>query len=377
MMRKKLPADRAVGAQKSMEKPQWRATALALAAAVLLGVSASDASALALGRVTVQSALGEPLRADIDVPEINAEEAGQPARRRCLARRFSRRRPRVQPGAQRHPDHAAAPPGRPLLPAPVEPARRQRSLRRPDPGDQLVLRAHRARLHDAVRPAEPAPGPRRSRRRWRRSPPQRSARPRRPRPRRRRRRCPLPAPAAAVGRSAPRPRQPPQPPRQPAAATASRSPCKAGDTAGKIAAANKPASVSLDQMLVAMLRANPDAFIGGNVNRLKAGRGARYAHAPSKPGSVPPARPARPSSRRAATSTNSAAAWPKAARHRIGAGRRQASGKVQAQVEEKKPAAAAPDKLTLVQGRGARQGQPRTRSPASARPRTPPPAWRS
>ena len=31
--------------------------------------------ALSLGRITVQSALGEPLRAEIDVPDINAEEA--------------------------------------------------------------------------------------------------------------------------------------------------------------------------------------------------------------------------------------------------------------------------------------------------------------
>src|SRR5512133_1279395 len=74
MMRKKWPADRATGAHRSMEKPHWRATALAIAAAVLLGVSPTDASALALGRVTVQSALGEPLRADIDIPEITAEE---------------------------------------------------------------------------------------------------------------------------------------------------------------------------------------------------------------------------------------------------------------------------------------------------------------
>ena len=74
MMRKKLPADRALGTHKSMEKPHWRATALAIATAVLLGISASDASALALGRVTVQSGLGEPLRADIEIPEINAEE---------------------------------------------------------------------------------------------------------------------------------------------------------------------------------------------------------------------------------------------------------------------------------------------------------------
>ncbi|MGZ8992876.1 MAG: type IV pilus assembly protein FimV, partial [Burkholderiaceae bacterium] len=46
---------------------------------------------------------------------------------------------------------------------------------------------------------------------------------------------------------------------------------KSGDTLGAIAGRNKPASVSLDQMLVALLRANPDAFVANNVNRLKAG----------------------------------------------------------------------------------------------------------
>lgn len=49
----------------------------AVAAAVLLctglGVT-GEAQALALGRIQVQSALGEPLRAEIDVPEITAEE---------------------------------------------------------------------------------------------------------------------------------------------------------------------------------------------------------------------------------------------------------------------------------------------------------------
>jgi pilus assembly protein FimV len=50
----------------------------AVAAAVLLCTGLGhqgDALALALGRITVQSALGEPLRAEIDVPEITAEEA--------------------------------------------------------------------------------------------------------------------------------------------------------------------------------------------------------------------------------------------------------------------------------------------------------------
>ena len=46
---------------------------------------------------------------------------------------------------------------------------------------------------------------------------------------------------------------------------------RSGDTAGRIAAAHRPAGASLDQMLVAMMRSNPDAFIDGNVNRLRAG----------------------------------------------------------------------------------------------------------
>ena len=46
---------------------------------------------------------------------------------------------------------------------------------------------------------------------------------------------------------------------------------KAGDTAGAIAEANRPARVSLDQMLVALLNANPEAFVNGNVNRIRSG----------------------------------------------------------------------------------------------------------
>ena len=43
---------------------------------------------------------------------------------------------------------------------------------------------------------------------------------------------------------------------------------RAGDTLSRIARTHKPADVSLEQMLIALLRANPDAFIDGNVNRL-------------------------------------------------------------------------------------------------------------
>jgi len=44
-----------------------------------------------------------------------------------------------------------------------------------------------------------------------------------------------------------------------------------GDTASEIAVTKLDGRVSLDQMLVAMLRSNPDAFVASNVNRLKAG----------------------------------------------------------------------------------------------------------
>ena len=74
MKRKKLPAEQAIGAHTSAGRPQWRATAAAIAAAVLFGAWASDASALALGRITVRSALGEPLNAEIDLPEITPDE---------------------------------------------------------------------------------------------------------------------------------------------------------------------------------------------------------------------------------------------------------------------------------------------------------------
>lgn len=46
---------------------------------------------------------------------------------------------------------------------------------------------------------------------------------------------------------------------------------QAGDTASTLAMRHLAAHVSLDQMLLAMLNANPDAFIQGNVNLVKAG----------------------------------------------------------------------------------------------------------
>lgn len=44
-----------------------------------------------------------------------------------------------------------------------------------------------------------------------------------------------------------------------------------GDTMHRIASANAHPGTTLDQMLIALLRANPQAFDGGNINRLRAG----------------------------------------------------------------------------------------------------------
>ncbi|MEC5161408.1 pilus assembly protein FimV [Janthinobacterium sp. CG_S6] len=47
---------------------------------------------------------------------------------------------------------------------------------------------------------------------------------------------------------------------------------KTGDTLSRIAKQLKPTNVSLDVMLVALYRANPEAFSGNNMNRLRSGR---------------------------------------------------------------------------------------------------------
>ena len=54
---------------------RWKHSALAAAAAAALGLYSSSALALALGPISVQSALGEPLRAEIDLPQATASEA--------------------------------------------------------------------------------------------------------------------------------------------------------------------------------------------------------------------------------------------------------------------------------------------------------------
>ncbi len=329
-----------MGAQKSMEKPQWRATALAIAAAALLGFSASDANALALGRVTVQSALGEPLRADIDIPEINAEELASlrtviasPEAFRAAGLDYNPALSGITITLQRRPD------GRHFL---------HLSSQRPvnEPFIDLILETQWSNgriVRDYTMLFDP-PNLRQS------APPlaaQVSPAPRAPAAQAPR----ATAPAATASRTpAQRPATGPAAEPRPAGGDGKQVTVQAGDTAGKIAAANKPANVSLDQMLVAMLRANPEAFIGGNVNRLKSGAvldvpsAAEAELVPSgeaRQTIVAQSRDFNEFRRRLAEGLPTT---------RVGGSEREASGKVQAQVEDKKPGAAAPDKLTLSKG---------------------------
>jgi len=82
--------------------------------------------------------------------------------------------------------------------------------------------------------------------------------------------APRAATQAAPAAPAPAPARPAQRP-QPESGSASEYEVKRGDTLGKIARTMKPADVSLDMMLVALYRANPEAFAGNNMNRLKSG----------------------------------------------------------------------------------------------------------
>ena len=123
---------------------------------------------------------------------------------------------------------------------------------------------------------------------------------------------------------------------------------RAGDTLSRIARANKPAEVSLDQMLVALLRANPDAFIGGNANLLRAG--ADLAIPSQEDAAAVPAKEAR--SVLALQSRNF-----DEYRHRLAAdaprmasSTRRASGSIEATVSEKKAAPPSRNRLSLSAG---------------------------
>ncbi|MCK9689706.1 FimV/HubP family polar landmark protein, partial [Scleromatobacter humisilvae] len=188
--------------------------------------------------------------------------------------------------------------------------------------------------------------------------------------------APVPAPAARTPapKPAPAPRPAPAPKPAPAPVERAESPAPApvssgggestvkvnsGDTLTSIAASNKPSGVSLDQMLVSLYRNNPQAFIDDNMNRMKSGVTL----------TVPSADTAKQLSTPEAHQVIQAQSADFAAyRNRLATGvttvhtdegKRAASGKVEAKINDQKTASAPPpsDKLTLSRG-AAKPGAP-------------------
>ena len=126
---------------------------------------------------------------------------------------------------------------------------------------------------------------------------------------------------------------------------------RSGDSLSRVASRTQRPGVSLDQMLVALFRANPQAFIDNNMNRLKAG--VVLAVPTAEAVQAVPASQAR-------QVINAQSADFGAYRQRLAGAAvpartegsaRLASGKVQASVDDRKQAAApTPDKLTLSKG---------------------------
>ena len=317
---------------------RWKFSVLAAAAVACSGFYASDASALALGRITVQSALGEPLRAEIDLPQITPAEAdtlrataAAPEVFRAQGMEYTQAMNNLQIQLQRRPDGTAVlrltsdrPVNEPFLDLVLD----------ANWGTGRLVRSY-TMLFDPPALRRPAPAVTAS--------PQISAPAVQASPAVRAPAAPRPTESAAAP-AAPRPAAAPRPTPTDGVTV------QAGDTAGRLANSYKPAGVSLDQMLVAMMRANPDAFIQGNVNRIKAGAVLQMPdEAAAQSTTAPEARQILAAQARdfndfrrklagAAPSTEVAAA------------QRSASGSVQTRVEDKKPATAAPDKLTLSKG---------------------------
>ncbi|HZW74022.1 MAG TPA: FimV/HubP family polar landmark protein, partial [Caldimonas sp.] len=128
---------------------------------------------------------------------------------------------------------------------------------------------------------------------------------------------------------------------------------RSGDTLSKIANKVQKSGVSLDQMLVALFRANPSAFSGNNMNRLRAGVVLSVPSAET----AQAVEPAEARKTIVAQSADFGAYRQRLAEATLGTtpeaepNKRRSGGKVQAAVEDKKVAAnTSPDTLKLSKG---------------------------
>jgi len=253
-------------------------TVLVLSALAALGAPVFDARALGVGRLNVQSALGEGLRAEIDLISLSAEESASLSVR--IASPEAYRQAGVDYSAVLAATRAVVVQGadgraslrlssdravqEPFIELILElnwtsgRLVREFTLLFDPPGARGAVQAPVAPVISAAPPAAtPKPLP---------AAPAASAEP------------VAPAAASAVVAASPRPAAQAMPakpnalvPDAAASSTGQRYPVRSGDTLYGVAGRLQAGGVSLDQMLVGLYRANPEAFIEHNVNRLRAG----------------------------------------------------------------------------------------------------------
>ena len=351
--------------QRSSNAARFALQGVAFAVACLWG---TQATALGLGRLNVQSALGESLKAEIEVTSMTPEEASSlklriapPESYRSAGVEYNPVLPSTQVQLVSRPggrsvlrvtsDRAVL---EPFVDVIVEatwssgrlvreytmlfdpPSARQAQAAPPAASPVISpAPATESALPPAAAPAaSPAPTPRASR----------------------------PAPAEAPPRvNTPATTAPAAP-----SASGDEYRVRGGDSLSRIAGRTQRQGISLDQMLVSLFRANPQAFVGDNMNRLKAGAVLSVPSA-DEAGKVTP------QAAREVIQAQSADFG--AYRQRLASGvtttatdgpARQAKGQVQAQVEDRKQAGAAtPDRLTLSQG-GAKASAPEARASRDA-----------
>jgi pilus assembly protein FimV len=227
--------------------PPTEARIIRLAATgLVLALAASAAAAAELGRLTVHSGVGEALRAEIDILDVRANETRALAARLGTADEFWRAgiEPPAVLGALRAAVARGAK-GRVVVTVtssePIEEPFISLLVQLDSPSRQ-TLREYPVLLEERrTREARPAPG--------------------------------LPGlPPALPSESAPgEPGAAPVGPTAVAAAEGGHR-VQPGETLATIANAYKVPGATLDQVLAALYRANPGAFLDGNMNQLPAGR---------------------------------------------------------------------------------------------------------
>lgn len=347
-----------------------RPTLSAVAAVALLLVH-SGASALSLGRLSVQSSLGEPLRAEVDITSITPDEAASlraslasPDAFRAAGVDFNAALAGAKVSLGKKPDGRSVirisgdrSMSEPFVDMVLDFAWNGGKLQRSytllidpparvseSPSPVLTSPALSAApvVATPLPPVAQAPAPRVSPPATAPSEPSDVASPK----------------AASTPKAKTKTKVEPKAPATPkvaedqAAASADSYRVKQGDTLSAIAARHAQSGVSLDQMLVSLYRGNPQAFMGNNMNRLKSGVVLNV------PDAAAANEVTQPEARKViqAHSADFAAFRQQLAQSvpsvPVKESPRQAKGKLEAAVEDRKvtSAPAAPDKLTLSRG---------------------------